>query len=125
MGRGTTGSRRRAWRYGWMAETLTAWWLRLQGWRILARRFRVPSGEIDIVARRGAVLAMIEVKARGRDTGGADAVTPRQRRRIERAAEAFLQTRPEHAGLDLRFDVMVIRAWRPPQRIINAWWAGE
>jgi hypothetical protein len=68
-----TDRRRRAYRFGHWAETLCVWWLRLGGYRVLARRYKTPVGEIDIVARRGAALAFIEVKARRhttRDDGG-------------------------------------------------------
>ena len=66
--------RRRAERGGRRAETIAAWWLRLKGWTILARRVRTPVGEVDLVARRGRVTAFIEVKARA---GAAEA--PRSR----------------------------------------------
>ena len=60
-------TRRRAYRFGRFAESLCVWSLRLRGYRVLARRFAVAVGEIDIVAQRGATLAVIEVKARQRD----------------------------------------------------------
>ncbi len=113
-------SKYRAWRYGQTAETLCAWWLRVRGYTIVARQFRVPAGEIDIVARRGRVIAFVEVKAR--DQGAAlEALRPRQRRRIVRAAEAFLQRNPALARLDARFDVMSVERWRPPRHLANAW----
>jgi len=67
---------------GRRAEALAAWRLRLAGWRILARNLKLPQGEIDIVARRGAVVAFVEVKTRAELATAADAVTARQRRRI-------------------------------------------
>ncbi len=60
-------TRRRAYRFGRLAESLCVWSLRLRGYRVLARRFAVAVGEIDIVAHRGTILAVIEVKARQRD----------------------------------------------------------
>ncbi|MFQ5985516.1 MAG: YraN family protein [Alphaproteobacteria bacterium] len=116
----TRATRGAAYRFGLHAEGLCAWRLRLKGYRILARRFRVGAGEIDIVARRGRVVAFVEVKAR-REAGGEEALTPRQRARIVRAAEAFLARRPELAGLDLRFDVMLVRPWGPPRHLCDAW----
>ena len=56
------------------AETLACWYLRLHGWRILARRARVPGGEVDIVARRGRTLAFVEVKARASEDAAAFAL---------------------------------------------------
>lgn len=117
--------RRAAYTRGRHAEGLAAWWLRLKGYRILARGYRVPVGEIDIVARRGRVLALVEVKTRSHEGAAADAVTPRQRRRVERAALAFVQTHRSMADADLRFDAILVRgrvhlrhvrdAWRPTQ----------
>jgi putative endonuclease len=113
--------RQRAQRRGRLAESLCRWHLRLRGWRIVAADWRCPSGEIDILARRGGVLAIIEVKARGDLASAADALMPRQRRRIARAASAFLVTRPDLAELALRFDVMLVAPLRPPRHLPDAW----
>jgi putative endonuclease len=113
--------RRRAERRGRFAEALCLWHLRLRGWRILARDYRVPVGEIDIVARRGGVLAAIEVKARGSFVDAAEAISPRQRRRVARAFEHFLAGRPNLAALTLRFDVMLVAPRRLPRHLANAW----
>jgi putative endonuclease len=95
--------------------------LRLRFWRIVAVDWRCPSGEIDILARRGQMLAVIEVKTRGDLASAAGAVLPRQRRRIARAASAFLLSRPDLAGLALRFDVMLIAPGRMPRHLPDAW----
>jgi putative endonuclease len=113
--------RRRAWRRGHAAELLCLWSLRCRGYRILARRFRVPSGEIDLIARRGRVLAAIEVKARADFASAGEAVLARQRRRIARALEHFLRVRPELATLDARFDVMLVVPRRWPRHLADAW----
>jgi len=115
------GRRRRAYGFGRRAERLAAWWLRLKGYRILARDFRVPAGEIDLIARRGRILALVEVKARADLDHAWDALGARQKRRIERAGETFLQRRPDLAGLDLRFDVMLMAPRRRPRHIADAW----
>lgn len=114
-------ARRQAFRRGHAAEFLCLWHLRLRGYRILARRFRVPSGEIDLIARRGQVLAAIEVKARDSFAAAGEAVTPRQRRRIARALGHFIAQRPELAGLVLRFDVMLVAPRRLPRHLADAW----
>ena len=119
-GRGAQ-ARRRAQRRGRVAEWLCLWHLRLRGWRILARDWRCPAGEIDILARRGKVLAVIEVKSRGELATAATALAPRQRRRIARAAEAFLLQRSDLAGLDLRFDLMLVAPLRLPRHWRGAW----
>ena len=113
--------RRKARRRGQWAEALCRWHLRLRGWRIVACDWRCPSGEIDILARRRNILAAIEVKSRRDYATGAAALLPRQRRRIARAAEAFLAMRPDLATLAVRFDVMVVEPRRLPRHLPGAW----
>ena len=112
---------RRAQSQGSWAEHAAAQYLRLKGYRILARGYRAPEGEIDIVARRGRVLVLVEVKARPSIETAAYAIAPRQRRRIERAALRFLSHHPRHADCDLRFDAIVVSPWRLPRHVIDAW----
>jgi putative endonuclease len=121
QGRRGTQRRRRAERRGRYAEWLCLWHLRLRGWRILAHDWRCPSGEIDILARRGGILAVIEVKSRSEIEAAAVALPPRQRRRIARAAEAFLLSRPDLAELALRFDLMLVAPLRLPRHWRGAW----
>ncbi len=113
--------RRRAYRAGRLAEALCAAILRVKGYRILARGVRLPVGEIDIVARRGSVLAIVEVKRRADRRSAAEAVTERQRRRICRAAEGYLAAHPALAELAVRFDVMLVTPRQLPQHIEDAW----
>ena len=117
--------RQRAQRRGRVAEWLCLWHLRLHGWHIVARGWRCPAGEIDILARRGGVLAVIEVKSRGEIATAASALAPRQRRRIARAAEAFLIQRSDLADLDLRFDLMLVAPRRLPRHWRGAWRADD
>src|SRR5579883_993109 len=100
--------RRAAYRRGHNGEALAALRLRLVGYRILARRYRTKVGEIDLIARRGGVLAFVEVKRRANAADALEAVSLRSQARIRRAAELFLQRNPELAALALRFDVMVV-----------------
>lgn len=123
-GAGAASKRRAAERLGGRAEALCRLALRLKGYRILARRFRCHGGEIDIVARRGGIVAFVEVKARADLADGLAAVTPRQRRRVETAAAAFLATRPAGGEAQIRFDVMVARPWRWPVHLADAWRPG-
>lgn len=115
------GRRRAAYARGRGAERLAAWWLRLKGFRILAEGFRVPQGEIDLVARRGDLLVFVEVKRRGRAEAAAEAIAARQRRRIERAAAAFLQRHPGLARCRLRFDAVLLAPRRLPRHLPEAW----
>lgn len=117
----SAADKRRAFRRGHIAELKCLWHLRLTGWRILARRFRVPSGEVDLIARRGRVLAAIEVKARDSLAAAIELISSRQRRRIARALDHFLAQRPDLARLDIRFDVMLVTPGRWPRRIADAW----
>ena len=113
--------RRRAWLRGRRAETVAAWLLRLKGYRVLARDFRAKVGEVDLIARRGGILALVEVKARPSLEEAIEAIGPRQRRRIERAAEAFLQQNAGLATLNPRFDVILIVPRRWPRHVPDAW----
>jgi len=116
--------RRRRLRRGRRGELLAAWWLRLHGWRILARRLPTPVGEIDILARRGRVLAVVEVKRRAEVADALAALGPAQRRRIEQAAAWLLQHRPDLAGLDVRFDVVAVGGLTCPLHLPDAWRPG-
>ena len=114
-------ARRAAYGRGLAAERLCALRLRLTGWRILARRYSTPAGELDIVARRGALIAFVEVKYRTQHQGALEALSAHQRRRIENAATIFLSRHPKWRKLSLRFDLMVVSPWRWPSHLPNAW----
>src|SRR6201997_1044885 len=87
-------NRQVAFRTGISAESRAAAFLIAKGFRILARRWKCPVGEIDIVARRRTLLVFVEVKARERFDDAAEAVTPHQQQRLIAAAEAWLATHP-------------------------------
>jgi putative endonuclease len=101
-------ARAAAFRVGLSAEGRAAALLVANGYAIAARRFRTPAGEIDIVARRGNELVFVEVKARGRRADAAEALTPRQRRRIVAAAEIWLRDHPDDGLREIRFDVVLV-----------------
>ena len=109
-----------AFRTGVSAETRAAAYLMAKGYRILAKRFRTPYGEIDLVARKRNLLVFVEVKARGSLDEAAYAVTPRQQQRIINAAQAWLMAHPEHAEFDMRFDAMLIAPQRLPRHLLAA-----
>ena len=102
------------------AETLACWWLRLHGWRILARRARVPGGEVDIIARRRRTLAFVEVKARATQDAAAMSLDAWRLRRVVTAAER-LAPRYLKAGDDLRIDAIYIVPGRFPSHMPNVW----
>lgn len=115
----------RALRHGRWAEWAAAMRLRLAGWGILGRHVvsgrGSGAGEVDIVARRGGVVAFVEVKFRPSLAEAAAAISPRQRARIARAATHFLATRPDLAGCVFRFDAMLVAPWRLPRHLADAW----
>ncbi|CAK0751784.1 putative endonuclease [Azospirillaceae bacterium] len=111
----------RSQRRGWWAEWLSAWILRLKGYRILERRWRSPFGEIDLLARRGSVVVVVEVKARPNEVLGREAVSTRQWVRLSRAVAFYVARRPKLAMCDIRFDVMVVTPRRWPRHVVDAW----
>ncbi len=112
--------RRRAESWGRRAETLAAWWLRLKGYRILARRVRTPVGEVDLIARRGRTLIFVEVKARFDVASAAASITYVNQRRISRAANALL-ARYGRGCEAIRIDAVLITPWRTPRHVVGAW----
>lgn len=111
----------RAYTRGLSAEFLCVLLLRLKGYRIVARRFRCPLGEIDIVARRMRRIAVIEVKARPSEREALEAVSPRQRQRIIRATAVFLGRHPALSGHDCRFDLFWVGPGLRHKHIMDAW----
>src|SRR4029450_8137713 len=109
-----------AFRTGLSAESRAAAFLIAKGYRILAKRFRTPYGEIDLVARKRNLIAFIEVKARASLDDAAYAVTPRQQARTIDAAQAWLMAHPEHAEFELRFDAILIAPRRLPRHLLAA-----
>lgn len=112
--------RERAYRRGVFAETLVALLLRLQGHTIVARRYKTPVGEIDLVALKGKRLAFIEVKRRKTTEDAAWTLPAKQRRRIVRAAQYWLAGHPNYTGHDIAFDVVLAAPWTLPRYIANA-----
>jgi putative endonuclease len=113
-----------AFRLGISAESRAAAYLIAKGFRILARRWRSPVGEIDIIARRRQLLVFVEVKAREKLEDAAWSVTDRQRARIVAAAEAWLSHQGDHDFKDMRFDAVLVAPGRIPQHIPAAFDAG-
>jgi len=110
----------KAFRLGLSAESRAAMLLIAKAYRIVARRFKTPFGEIDIVARRRRTLVFVEVKARDHIDEAVEAVTERGKRRIVGAAEFWLASHPDDAGADIRFDVIAVAPGKIPRHIANA-----
>ncbi|TWB75247.1 putative endonuclease [Nitrospirillum amazonense] len=114
--KGRSGERLGRWAEAWCRLAL-----RLKGYRVLASRCRTPAGEIDIVAARGELLAIVEVKARPTEDLGHLAVSLAQWRRLERAAGLYVAARPRLARHAIRFDLMIVRPRRWPLHQPDAW----
>jgi putative endonuclease len=111
--------RRKAYRRGHMSEWLAALYLMTKGYRILARRYRTKAGEIDLVARRGALVIFVEVKARTGLLAAADAVSATAARRISAAGDIWLSRQADSGQLSTRVDLIAIMPWRWPVHIEN------
>ena len=120
----TRARRQAGFRLGHRAEWLAAFALRCKGYRILAIRHRTRLGEIDLVARRGDTVAIVEVKARRSVAAAIDAVTPTARRRIEAAGDLWLAGRTDAHRLSLRYDIVAVVPWRWPIHVAGAWEPG-
>ena len=105
---------------GRRGERLAGWWLRLKGWRILDRRVRTPAGEVDIVAKRGNLIAFVEVKLRATAAELDFAIDERRLARVAAAAE-YLMPHYATGGEDIRVDVLLIAPGTRPRHIENAW----
>ncbi len=105
---------------GRRGERIAAWWLRLKGWQIVARRVKTKAGEIDLIARRPGLIAFVEVKARAAAADLDHAIDERRLRRVAAAAELLAPVYAT-AGEDVRIDVILIARGTPPRHIENAW----
>jgi putative endonuclease len=116
-------NRQAAERFGAWGERRAAWWLRLHGWRILARRVKLRSGEIDLVARRGRTIAFVEVKARATAADLDTAIDTYRLRRVAAAARAVAHHYAK-PGDDIRIDVILIAPRSLPRHLVNIWQDG-
>ncbi len=108
-------------RSGRRAEVLAALWLMAKGYRILGFRLKTPQGEIDLLARRGSVLAVVEVKSRTSLDVALEAVGAQQRERLRRAATQIAARRPGLRGTQVRLDLMALAPGRWPRHLADAW----
>ncbi len=109
-----------AFQLGISAESRAAAFLIAKGFRILARRYKSPVGEIDIVARRRQLLVFVEVKARNDLDEAAESLSPRQQRRIAAAAEVWLAAHGSDGFRDIRFDAILVAPGKLPRHIQGA-----
>lgn len=109
--------RRARYRTGLWAEFFAAIYLTFKGYRILARRYKTHSGEIDLIAVRGSVVAFVEVKARLTFAAAEFSISPRQSKRIRRAAERWMSRSPRYRDFEQRFDALYILPGRLPAHL--------
>ncbi len=112
--------RRAAYRHGHLAEAAAAALLLLKGYRLLSRRYKTPVGEIDLIAKRGGVVAFVEVKARPTRREALEAVGSAAEKRIVDAADLWLAKHPDAGRLDLRYDMVLVTPWRLPKHLPDA-----
>ena len=114
--------RRSSYRRGHRSEWLAALALTAKGYRILARRYRTKLGEIDLIARRGDLVLIVEVKARRTLVEAMEAIRRESERRIEGAADIWLSRQPDYGRLSVRFDMVAVLPWRWPVHVENAFY---
>jgi putative endonuclease len=124
MSRAPLRDRRAAYRHGHLAEAAAAALLFAKGYRLLARRYRTPLGEIDLVMKRGRVIAFVEVKARAFERDALESVGRGAERRMVDAVDLWLAKHPAAAGYDLRYDMVLVGPWRLPRHLPDAFRPG-
>ncbi len=112
--------RHKRYRRGRWAEFVAAALLMAKGYRVLARRYRCQAGEIDLIVRRGARIAFVEVKRRPTLEEAQGSITPRQRERMRRAAMHWLARHERYRDCELGLDVVLLVARRLPVHVQNA-----
>ena len=113
------GSRQKAYRRGHRGEWISALALMLKGYRIVARRWKTKLGEVDLIARRGDLVLVVEVKCRPTLIEAMDAIGHQSQRRIEGAADLWLMRQPDFARLSVRFDMVAVLPRRWPVHVEN------
>ena len=114
-------ARQRAERRGRRAENYAALWLQIKGYRILARRVKLPVGEIDLIARRSKIIACVEVKQRRTLDLARQAVPDSAWLRISRAADYWGSQHPHYDQQLWRYDLIAIAPWRWPKHYKDYW----
>ena len=114
--------RQQAYRRGLMAETYALFLLRFKGYRLIAKRYKKPVGEIDLLLRKGKCLIAVEVKIRQTQEAALHSIGPIQQRRISKACQFFVAEHPQYSDHDIRFDVVIVTGFlQLPLHLENAW----
>jgi putative endonuclease len=115
--------RRHAERRGRAMEAVAACYLLCKGYRLLARRVRLSTGELDLIVRRGNTIAFVEVKTRHDPDEALASVDRRKGKRMYDAARSWLARNVRTLGGDYRFDIVVVSPYHWPRHIENAFGA--
>ena len=121
MARDRSATGRSARQAGRRGEIWAALWLMAKGYRILGFRLKTPQGEIDLLAQKGGVLAVVEVKLRATRDAALAAVSHHQRQRLRRAGEAYAARRADLKHAAVRLDLLALAPGRWPCHIPDAW----
>jgi putative endonuclease len=111
--------RLKAYRHGHRSEALAALALMAKGFRVVERRYKTKLGEIDLIARRGDLILIVEVKARRTLVDAMESIAKRSERRIEAAADLWLSQQRDYGRMSIRFDMVAVLPWRWPVHIQN------
>ncbi len=114
-------TKKKTYQFGILAEKITILFLSLKGYQILAWRYKTYFGEIDIVAKKGRTIVMVEVKARKARSAVEEVLKSKQIDRIKRAAESFLCKNPQFQNHSLRFDFVLVSKFLLPKHYKNFW----
>jgi len=114
------GGRQKHYRAGLWAERVAGVYLSCKGYRILARRYKSPVGEIDLIATRSGRIGFVEVKYRQNLEQAAFSISEFQKTRIVQAAKFWLSQNSEEPFEELSFDAVLLAPWALPQHIQNA-----
>ncbi len=114
--------KRRAHRRGLIAEKYAQLFLLIKGYRLVQKRYRRPTGEIDLIVTRNNTVVAVEVKMRTNVEKALHAIGPIQQRRIRNTLLAYIAAHPEYSGHDLRFDVVLVTSFfKSPLHLQNVW----
>ena len=116
----TRVTRKTSLRWGVIAEYAAAFCLILKFYSILAMRYRIKEGEVDLIVRRGRTIAFVEVKARTDFATGLEAIDEIKLRKFRKAVDHWVMRNPWAETYTLRGDAVVIRPWRLPVHIEDA-----
>ena len=113
--------KKKTYQFGILSEKISILFLRLKGYQILAWRYKTYFGEIDIIAKRGRVIAIIEVKARRYETTFEEVLRPNQIQRVKKATEFFLSKNQKFQNHLIRFDFIAVNKFLLPRHYQNFW----